>query len=106
MADKVVVFVTCENSDQAAHIAEAVVREKLAACVNIVGPIRSCYVWEGKFTWSDEVLAIIKTTNSRFTQLEARIRELHTYETPEIISVAIDDGFEPYLRWIDRAVGA
>src|SRR5687767_3497805 len=105
MTDKVVVFVTCENAEQAGKIAEAVVSEKLAACVNVVPGVRSCYVWEGKMKWSDEVLLLIKTTLGRFTQLQPRIRELHSYEVPEIVSVGIDDADEKYLEWIDSSVG-
>ena len=105
MTDKVVVFVSCENSDQARKIAETLVHEKLAACVNITAPVQSCYMWEGKLTWSDEVLAIIKTTRGRFSQLESRIQSIHSYEVPEIVSIEIDAGSEKYLSWVDRSVG-
>ena len=105
MTDRVVVLVSCENADEAKKIAEIVVGEKLAACVNLVSGVRSCYVWEGKMTWSDEVLAIIKTTKGRYDQLETRIRGIHSYQVPEIVSLTIEDGFEKYLEWIDRSVG-
>ena len=105
MTDRVVVLVTCENAEEAKRIAETVVSEKLAACVNLVSGVRSCYVWEGKMTWSDEVLAIIKTTKGRYDQLETRIRGMHTYQVPEIVSLTIEDGFDKYLEWIDRSVG-
>jgi periplasmic divalent cation tolerance protein len=104
MTDKVVAFVTCENAEQAGRIAEALVGEKLAACVNVVGQVRSCYAWEGKLTWSEEVMLIIKTTLGRFGQLQKRVRELHSYETPEIVCVSIEDGFEKYMDWIDASV--
>ena len=106
MTDKLIVFVTCENREQAERIAQSVVQEKLAACVNVLPPIRSCYVWEGKLTWSEEILLLIKTTTARFSQLEERIRALHTYEVPEIIGVPVEDGIASYLQWIERAVGA
>ena len=105
MTDKVVVLVTFENEAQARKVAEAVVGEKLAACVNVVRLVNSCYVWEGKMTWSDEALGVIKTTRGKFARLEKRIRELHSYDTPEIISLGIEDGSEKYLAWIDRSVG-
>ena len=105
MTDKVVVFVTCENAQQATTIAEALVKEKLAACVNVAPGVRSCYVWDGKLTWSDEVLAIIKSTRGRYAQLEDRVKEMHSYEVPEIVCVVIEDGLEGYLDWIDRSVG-
>src|SRR5215831_16925385 len=105
MTDKVIVFVTCETKEQAARIAETLVEEKLAACVNIVPGIRSCYTWEGKITWSDEVLCLMKTTRGRFGELKDRVKGMHSYEVPEIVSVAIDDANQPYLDWVDHGVG-
>jgi periplasmic divalent cation tolerance protein len=105
MTDKIIVFVTCESAEQAERIAQTVVSEKLAACVNVVPGIRSCYVWEGKLTWSDEVLLLIKTTRGRFSQLEARVKGLHSYSVPEIVGVTIDDAFDKYIAWIDESVG-
>jgi periplasmic divalent cation tolerance protein len=104
MTDKIIVFVTCESKEQAERIAESVVTEKLAACVNVVGGVRSCYVWERKLTWSDEVLLLIKTTRGRFGQLQERVKELHSYEVPEIVGVPIQDAFGKYLEWIDKCV--
>ena len=104
MTDKIIVFVTCESKEQAENIAQSVVTNKLAACVNVLPGIRSCYVWERKLTWSDEVLLLIKTTRGRFDQLQDRIKELHSYEVPEIVSVPIEDAFDKYIAWIDSAV--
>ena len=105
MTDKIIVFVTCESEEQANTIAETVVTERLAACVNVLPRIRSCYVWEQKLTWSDEVLLLIKTTRGRFDQLQERIKTLHSYSLPEIVSVTIDDAFDKYIEWIDTSVG-
>ena len=105
MTDKTVVFVTCESRDQAEKIAETVVRDKLAACVNVLPGIRSCYVWEGKLTWSDEVLLLIKTTRGRFDQLQDRIKAMHSYSVPEIVGVPIEDAFDKYIAWIDESIG-
>jgi periplasmic divalent cation tolerance protein len=105
MTDKIIVFVTCESIEQAESIAQAVVNEKLAACVNIVPGIRSCYVWERKLTWSNELLLLIKTTRGRFDQLQNRVKALHSYSVPEIVAVNIDDAFEKYIEWIDVSVG-
>ena len=104
MTDNLIVFVTCQSRVQAERIAQAVVEEKLAACVNVLPEIRSCYVWEGKLNWSDELLLFIKTTRGRFGQLRERILELHSYEVPEIVAVPIEEGLKPYLDWIDRSV--
>ena len=104
MTDKIIVFVTCESMVQAETIAQAVVTGKLAACVNLLPGIRSCYVWEQKLTWSDEVLLLIKTTRGRFEQLQGRIRALHSYTVPEIVGVTIDDAFQKYIDWMDTCV--
>src|SRR5262245_54692208 len=105
MTDKIIVFVTCESAEQAHNIAQAVVSEKLAACVNVLPGIRSCYVWDQRLTWSDEVLLLIKTTRGRFDQLQNRVRALHSYSLPEIVGVTIDDAFDKYIEWIDSSVG-
>jgi periplasmic divalent cation tolerance protein len=104
MTDKIIVFVTCESKTQAETIAQSVVSDKLAACVNVVTGIRSCYVWEGKLTWSDEVLLLIKTTRGRFDQLQDRVKALHSYSVPEIVGVTIDDAFDKYIEWIDSCI--
>jgi periplasmic divalent cation tolerance protein len=105
MTDKIIVFVTCESKEQAETIAQNVVSEKLAACVNVLPGIRSCYVWESKLTWSQELLLLIKTTRGRFDQLQNRIRALHSYAVPEIVGVTIDEAFDKYIDWIDECVG-
>ena len=105
MTDKIIVFSTCESKEQAEAIAQAVVTESLAACVNVLPGIRSCYVWERKLTWSDEVLLLIKTTRGRFDQLQDRIKAMHSYSVPEIVAVNIDDAFDKYIEWIDESVG-
>src|SRR6185369_15619216 len=70
MTGKLIVFVTCPGREEGESIARAVVEERLAACVNVVAGVRSCYVWEGKSTWSEEVLLLIKTTEVRFAELQ------------------------------------
>ena len=104
MTEQVIVFVTCETKEQAERIAGAVVSEKLAACVNLVPGVRSCYVWEEKLTWSDEVMCVIKTTRGRFDELAARVRGLHSYGVPEIVAVGIEDADRAYSEWIDERV--
>lgn len=100
MTDKLIVFVTCESREAAERIASAVVSEGLCACVNVVPAVRSCYVWEEKVTWSDELLLVIKTSAPRYEALEKRVRELHSYEVPEVVAVGIERGYEKYLEWV------
>ena len=106
MTDKLVVFVSCESKEQAEKIAAAVVQERLAACVNVMPAMRSCYVWEEKLTWADEVMLVIKTTGEAFAALEKRVLQLHTYEVPEIVGVKIEAGLNTYLKWVEESVGA
>lgn len=85
-------------------IAKALVEERLAACVN-VAQVRSYFYWEGKSCDETEELMIIKTAMKQVERIKARIRELHSYELPEIIVVPIAGGDERYLQWICQSVG-
>jgi len=100
MTHELVVLVTTSNRDQAAAIAEALVSERLAACVNIIAAIESIYRWEGEVTRDSETLMIIKTTEERYPELERRVKELHSYGTPEVVALRIDRGSEQYLNWL------
>jgi periplasmic divalent cation tolerance protein len=100
MTDILIVFVTCGSSKQAEDMAKTLVTEKLAACVNVLPGIRSCFEWKDKIDWAEEVLLLIKTTKQRYQDLESRVRELHSYEVPEILAVPIEAGLKPYLEWV------
>lgn len=106
MADSLymLVFCTCENEPQGMQMGEALVGERLAACVNLLPPIQSIYRWQGRIEKAGEVLLLIKTTREQFPALRDRIQQLHTYETPEIIAVPITDGSEKYLSWLRAQV--
>jgi periplasmic divalent cation tolerance protein len=105
MTDKIIVFVTCESQEQAENIAQTLVTEKLAACVNILPKMWSCYMWKEELTWAEEFQLLIKTTQGRFGQVQERIGAIHSYEVPEIVSVVIEDASQQYLDWIDTSVG-
>jgi periplasmic divalent cation tolerance protein len=98
--DAIVVFVTAASLEQAERIAHALVGERLAACANIVSPIRSIYRWKDEILSDTEHLMIIKTRASLLAKIEARVKELHSYEVPEIIAIPIAAGAKPYLDWI------
>ena len=100
MSDPVVVFVTCGSEEEGLKIANALVQEHLAACVNLISPIRSVYRWEGKIWDEKEWLLIIKTQKDRFEELEKKVKSLHSYSVPEIISLPIEEGSSDYLDWI------
>ena len=102
--ESLLVLSTFPDADTARRIARLLVEEKLAACVNLVPGIESIYRWQGAIQTASEVLALIKSTIGKYQLLENRIRELHPYEVPEIISMRIDPGHLDYLRWIEQSV--
>ena len=101
--DVILVISTCNSEEIASRIAEGLVSQKLAACVNIVPGVESIYHWQGKLERDKELLLIIKTRKSLFSQLELAIKELHDYELPEIIAVRVEAGEKTYLNWINSA---
>jgi periplasmic divalent cation tolerance protein len=102
MSDPIVVLVTCGSEEEALKIANALVEAHLAACANLVAPIRSIYRWEGKIWDEKEWLLIIKTQKHRFEALEKKVKSLHSYSVPEIISLPIVEGSLPYLNWLEE----
>ncbi len=100
MTDKRLVITTTGSRTEADKIADALVERRLAACVNIVGPISSTYRWQGKVETAEEYLLLIKTTQAAFEDVRDVIRELHSYELPECIEIVIEDGSAEYLTWI------
>jgi len=104
MTDKRIVLCTAGSEEEARKIARHLVEHQLAACVNIVPQIASIYRWQGKVESSREWLLLIKTTVDRFPNVRDAIRELHSYDVPECISLAIDDGSTEYLQWIGDSI--
>jgi uncharacterized protein involved in tolerance to divalent cations len=103
----IVVLVTCGSAKEARRLAGALVRKRLAACVNVmVSPVKSVYRWKGKVETAAEALMLIKTTSGKFAALEKEIRRLHSYETPEIIALPIAAGSKAYLEWLRNSVKA
>ena len=96
----VVVLVTIAQRDEADALGRTLIEEALAACVNIIGPIRSIYRWQGAVVGDDEHLLVIKARRSTFDALEQRVRALHAYEIPEIIALPVVAGSTPYLDWL------
>ncbi|HRC73828.1 MAG TPA: divalent-cation tolerance protein CutA [Candidatus Competibacter sp.] len=101
-----VVYCTCPDQATAERIAEALVVERLAACVNLVPGLVSIYRWQGQVQRAPEVLLTIKTRQAVYTLLEARIRELHPYDIPEIVALPVQVGAAEYLAWLADNTGA
>lgn len=97
--DVLVVLVTCPP-DKAQAIADALVQERVAACVNVVPTLQSTYRWKDEIQRDTEALLIVKTTKDRFDALKQAVLKHHPYELPEVIAVAVDRGHAPYLEWV------
>jgi periplasmic divalent cation tolerance protein len=100
MPEPIIVLVTYGSEEEALKIANALVEGRLAACVNLTSPVRSIYRWEGKIWDEKEWLLIIKTQKDRFEDLEKKVKSLHSYSVPEIVSLPIVEGSSSYLDWI------
>lgn len=100
-----VILVTTGSEELAASIARVLVGERLAACVNIVGPVRSIYRWRDAVEDDSEYLLIVKTRATLYVKVEQRVRELHTYEVPEVLALNADRGSPPYLKWLLESTG-
>ena len=106
MTDKRIVLATAASAEEARKIANHMVGNQLAACVNIVPHIESIYRWHGKVESSHEWLLLMKTTAEKVDGVRDAIRELHSYDLPECIAIAIEDGSADYLQWIGESVAA
>ncbi|HUP23932.1 MAG TPA: divalent-cation tolerance protein CutA [Thermoanaerobaculia bacterium] len=99
-ASPILVLSTAGSMEEGERIARALVEERLAACVNLVPGVRSVYRWRGEVQSDAEVLLVIKTVRERFPALRARVRELHSYELPELVCIEPSGGEEEYLAWV------
>jgi len=104
MSDLIVILCACGDETEALRVANALIDDRLAACVNALPAMQSVYRWKGSIETAREVLLLIKTTGDRFPALRDRILELHSYETPEIIALPIVAGAEKYLAWLREQV--
>ncbi|HWT00546.1 MAG TPA: divalent-cation tolerance protein CutA [Pyrinomonadaceae bacterium] len=102
--DAIVVLMTAGSREEAARLADMLVGARLAACVQILPEIESIYHWQGKVERAPEVLLLAKTTEAHFAALEAAVRSLHSYETPEIVALPVTAGSAPYLEWLTANV--
>jgi periplasmic divalent cation tolerance protein len=105
MSEAIQVVTTTSTREDADRIAAALVERRLAACVQVGGPIISKYRWQGKLESTPEWTCTVKTLRSKYEAVERAIRELHTYDEPEILALPVVAGSEGYLRWLTAEVG-
>lgn len=98
------VFVTAASRREARRIARSLLERRLVACANIIAGIESHYWWEGKIDHAREWLLVMKTRRSRFRAVERAVKQLHSYQVPEIIALPLVAGQADYLRWMDASL--
>jgi periplasmic divalent cation tolerance protein len=101
---KLIAYCTCPDRETAGKLAETLVTDGLAACVNLLPGVESVYRWQGKIERDSEILLLIKSDDAHFGALKDTIVSLHPYDVPEIIAVPVEAGHEPYLEWIDQCL--
>ena len=99
------IITSASRRDEADKIARVLVERRLAACVQVLGPMSSTYHWQGKIETAEEWLCIAKTAERNFVAVEEAIRELHSYAVPEILAVPVIQGSQPYLEWLEQEAG-
>ncbi|HEX3172865.1 MAG TPA: divalent-cation tolerance protein CutA [Solirubrobacterales bacterium] len=104
MIEHLQVVTTVGSTEEAETISKALVERRLAACVQVLGPISSRYRWQGEIETASEWLCLAKTEVSRYPQLESTIRELHSYDEPEIVATPIVAGSTGYLQWLGESL--
>jgi len=102
-ADRVIVLITAGTEEEAHQIAELLVNEKKAACVNVVPGVDSLFSWKGKIESARENLLLVKTRASLLPEIIRLVKQVHSYEVPEIIALPVVGGSEEYLKWLDSA---
>jgi periplasmic divalent cation tolerance protein len=104
VAEYLQVLTTIDSEEAAERIASALVERRLAACVQVLGPIASTYRWQGEVESAREWMCVAKTAAARYPDVEAAIRELHPYDEPEIVATPIVAGSQGYLDWISESL--
>jgi periplasmic divalent cation tolerance protein len=101
-----IVLTTTSSPEEADRLGRTLVEERLAACATLVPAVQSIYRWQGQVETATETLILLKTTSAQLPALEARLHELHSYETPEVLVLPVESGSQPYLDWLQSSLGA
>jgi len=99
-----IVMTTVASPEEAERLGRTLVEERLVACATLIPAVQSIYRWQGQIETSQEILLLLKTAADRLPALEARLHELHTYQTPEFVVLAIESGSHPYLAWLEASL--
>ena len=102
--DYTLIMVTASSKEEAEKIATTLLERKLIACANILGPVSSRFWWQGKIDSAEEYMIFMKTKRKLFDQVADNVKQLHSYEVPEIIALPIVEGAKPYLEWINSSL--
>jgi periplasmic divalent cation tolerance protein len=102
--DFIIVLVTTKDKAEADKISQTLLQEKLIACANIISPVSSCFLWQGKIDRAEECLVVTKTHKDLFTELVVRVKALHSYEVPEVLAMPVVDGSGEYLAWMRSVI--
>ena len=102
--DYIIVLVTTANKAEAENIAQALLRERLIACANIITPVTSFFFWSGKIDRAEECLVLMKSRRDLFAELAERLKGLHSYEVPEVLAIPIIEGSKAYLGWMGEVL--
>ncbi len=100
MSEFITILVTTASEEEAERIAEELLAAKLIACANIVGGVRSLFSWAGAVQKEQEILIIMKSRQVLFEEIEQKVRQIHSYDVPEILALPILTGSGPYLQWL------
>ncbi len=104
MSNYIIIHCSCPDNDQAKKLADSLISNSLAACINIITNMTSIYKWQGKVCEEPETLLLIKTHKNMFNAVKTHIQSAHPYELPEIIAVSIIQGSQAYLDWISNSI--
>ena len=100
-----IVLTTTGSPEEAAQLGRTLVEERLAACATLIPAVQSIYRWKGEIDSANETLLLLKTDHDQLSALEGRLRELHSYETPEFLVLKVDSASQPYLEWLQSNLG-
>ena len=102
MNEFLVVLTTAGTKEEAERIGKTLVEEGLAACINVIFPLTSIFSWEGRIEQAEEALLLMKTKRTLYEKLETRLKQLHSYQTPEVIALPVVFGSPEYLKWVSE----